>query len=391
MHLMESIGGCLPSPRQTVFLKACIGEPAAALKAWEEWTAHDTLDEIDQDYFRMLPLLYRNLQDAGCTSPEMPRLKGLYRRNWYTNQKLFHAIERVVVKFQERGIPTLLLKGAALSFSCYPDAYARTMLDGDVMVPLDRADEAMALLREEGWKLDIPLKKNHLTTSHSGTFIDGGGHVLDLLWHLFAECCNAGADDVFWRQAVPLQFRSVRLKTLAPTHQLLHACIHGYQWNFLHPMRWVADAGFILRKDGAAVDWDALVDLAQARRFTLRLARGLAFLRQSCGMAIPEKTLAALRVIPISRFERREHDILTREGRLRSDPRTEFIWPVMKMWCLHQRLHPDQSGAVRMATFPAMVSEELHLGGVTRLPIVILGRAVRKLREKTGTGSAKAA
>src|SRR5262249_19822902 len=34
----------------------------------------------------ILALVYRNLQQAGVEGPQLPRLKGVYRRTWYVNQ-----------------------------------------------------------------------------------------------------------------------------------------------------------------------------------------------------------------------------------------------------------------------------------------------------------------
>jgi hypothetical protein len=56
----------------------------------------------------------------------------------------------VVDALHAAGIPALLLKGAALVETVYPDPAQREMLDLDILVPGEQLDEASSVLTPLG-------------------------------------------------------------------------------------------------------------------------------------------------------------------------------------------------------------------------------------------------
>ena len=69
----------LPSPAQTLLLRASLLDDAAAQQAWREFRKLADLDTVDAGSHRLLPLLVRRLSDVGEDSPEMGRLRGIHR------------------------------------------------------------------------------------------------------------------------------------------------------------------------------------------------------------------------------------------------------------------------------------------------------------------------
>src|SRR5262249_18763955 len=61
------------------------------------------------------------------------------------------ALRRVVDALLAADVPALLLKGAALVETVYPDPAQREMLDLDLLVPAERLDEASAALTPLGY------------------------------------------------------------------------------------------------------------------------------------------------------------------------------------------------------------------------------------------------
>ena len=59
-------------------------------------------------------------------------------------------LDQVLEALDGAGVPVVLLKGAALSLSVYPDPALRTMGDLDLWVPRDRLDTARAALNAIG-------------------------------------------------------------------------------------------------------------------------------------------------------------------------------------------------------------------------------------------------
>ena len=57
-----------PGPREALLLRAALFEDERGRSAWRAWRAEADLDNIDQASFRLLPLVYRNLERLGLTA-----------------------------------------------------------------------------------------------------------------------------------------------------------------------------------------------------------------------------------------------------------------------------------------------------------------------------------
>lgn len=126
-----------PTPQQELLLRASLFEEQEALQAWEAWKAQiNWNDYLDAGSFRLLPLLFHNLQQHGVQDPLMHKLKGIYRKTWCENQIAFQKLAVLLQSFQKAGIKTLVLKGAALTVRHYQNNGLRPMNDFDVLVPL---------------------------------------------------------------------------------------------------------------------------------------------------------------------------------------------------------------------------------------------------------------
>ncbi len=391
MHIIESRGGCLPNGENLLFLKACLGQLQETLSAWIEWRKRHTLDAIDGALFRMLPLLYYKLQLTDYKDADLQKLKGIYRHCWYSNQLLFDTIEKLLEKFHSCHIPTILLKGIALSQNYYPTPYTRPMADGDVLIPLKYVDEAISMLLDMGWCIRppsnaclyssaiLPLKRDYKQTMHGCTFINDEGYEFDLHWYLFPELCG-GDSDLFWRRAVPCIFRSQTTLTLSPTDHLLHTCMHGYKWNILHPMRWIVDAHMIIQEAGNEIEWDFILAQAKKGKYSLRLLKSLEFLHDKCEIPIPDRVLASLREMQFSSFERYEHAVVTREREVIADPKRTVWWHFQRIWCTHRRRHSNQPLLVQWISYPLTLTDELHLQSTWQLPILLCKIALKKIK-----------
>ncbi|MBI1272556.1 MAG: hypothetical protein GC131_00520 [Alphaproteobacteria bacterium] len=279
-------GGCTPNPEQITFLKACLFPAPQAVAAWQEWQNGRTLDVIDEALFRQMPLLYRNLHQAGYDGKEMPLLKGVARRSWYCNQMLSRAVAQLCEAYAAAGVRPLLLKGLALSRLYYPDPFVRHMSDCDLLVRPEQVGDAIKAMLRLGWRPSLPLPDNFIENMHGATFENPAELCVDLHWRLI-EDRPVQNDDTQWARAQSIAIEGIEIGTLSATDHLLHVCLHGYRWNPLHPMRWVADAWHILQHDRASIDWNILIAEAHRRKMTLRLRKALGFLRQKFGAPVP--------------------------------------------------------------------------------------------------------
>jgi hypothetical protein len=334
-------GGCWPTSRQELLLKAALCDGESARNAYAVWCALTELDAPDAGTFRLLPLLFRNLKPLAVKDDRQAMLHGIYRRSWAKNQLLFREVGAALVQLAAAGISTLIVKGAALSVAYYRDLGARPMSDADVLVPVAQAQQAAALLVAAGWtsketplegqraerllqRLGVTVRPREVAqcssvfvgVRHGHSFEKPGLAEIDLHWRL-DERVRAAADGerddaALWQRAVPITIAGVKTRTLEPTDQLLQVIAHGVRWNVVPPWRWVADAAMILRQPDAPIDWSRLVEDAVRRGVAPSIRDGLAYLSRLLALPVPPAIVAQLGARSTSLAVRAEYALRTR-------------------------------------------------------------------------------
>lgn len=304
--------GAWPTPEQELLLRACLCEGAAAIEAWHAWRARTDLDRIDSASYRLIPLLHGNLRRCGVEPKDIATYRSIHRKTWYENQLLRDRVAPILSRLRAAGHDVMLLKGAALAWSCYEDPGERPMEDVDLLVRTQEADVALGRLVRWGFTpvgglgpTDV-ARQRVLRHAWQLQAPKGHGPDLDFHWHALARCVRPGADDAFWTAAMPLHWGSLQLAMLCPADQLLQVCLHGLEPNPMPPVRWIADATMILRRAAGAVDWERLLVQAQERRVALLLGHALDYLRRLVAAPIPEPVTHALLSAPAEAWERSE-------------------------------------------------------------------------------------
>jgi len=330
----------LPVPVQELLLKAALFRGPDALRSWDEWKKRVSFRRMDPGSVRLLPLLYQNLVEQGVVDPMLNRLKGSHRFSWYRNKLLFRAAAELITMLTDAGIPTMVLKGAALIGPYYAHSALRPMEDVDLCVPQRAARKAVEIMRRGGWVPTGPLPQNclfqvYLAIKHGYDFRNPAGHVLDLHWHVMDECIDASADRDFWRHASPIQVAGIQSRALSPEDQVLHICVHGARWSPVPHLRWAADTMMILNRADVRVDWDRLCRKARQLRLTLPLRDSLGYLSSRLGAPIPPDVLKTIEGCPAGRRERRHYRIITcPPGRL------GLFWRIKRQSARYRRVAP---------------------------------------------------
>lgn len=368
--------GNTPAAEQLLVLHAALGEPPAALQAWQRWRGVVDFDEIDHGSTRLLPLVYRNLGPDSFDPEVAGRLKGLYRRSWSHNQLLFRRAAEAIAVLEAKGIDTLVIKGASLALLSYGDVGVRPMDDADVLVPVARAVEAIAVLSAAGWSPEHADPLAWTEVHHSLGFAGPeGGHV-DLHWFALWQPAR---DEELWRASVPVELAGAMTRAPCAPDQLLLACVHGTPWSPLPPFRWIADAATVIRSAGGSLDWDRLVAEARRRRVTVATAAALAYLGEEFGVAVPAAVLDRLRAAPTTRHERAAFRAACRpDGPLRT---------LRMAWDRYRRLRDLDTGAPRPAGFARFARRFWGLDSVWQLPL----HAARALSRRRGRGAVRSA
>ncbi len=261
-----------------------IGALAAAVR---DWPRAQRLAEGEG----AVSALWRALGPAHPALP--PGLAEALRRSALVSdfrmQQLAAHLQRTVTLCAERGIPMLLLKGAAVGALSDPTFRARPMTDVDVLIRPSDVDRAHEAIEATGWKrttdpqLLALLKDEHHLPPYLDPALDGA--------RLEAHVALLPPDQPFafdvaqlWSGAHAAPAPFIGAVVPSPEASTLHACCH-FAWQ--HTMafgawRTIRSVGTLARL--ASFDWDRFVSMARDARaatsayWTLRLAIRLAAL-----------------------------------------------------------------------------------------------------------------
>ncbi len=251
--------------------------------------------------------LWRSLERSGMSTRMPTEIAERMRRNAmvtdFRMMRLGQRLRDTLRTLEERGIPVMLLKGAALGALLDPTFRERPMVDLDLLVHSEDAARAREAIIAAGWpQSEDPtvheLLENH---HHLPPFIDPVIPDLRLELHL----ALLPADNAFrldgrelWSEArsAPAPFASALVPS--PEHLLFHTCTH-FAW--AHTMRFGAWRSLRLANaliTSGMLDWERFVALAvraggaSSCHWTLRLGRRLA------GIEVPDAVLDPLAVPP---------------------------------------------------------------------------------------------
>lgn len=373
--MSEALGN-RPTPEQLLVLHAALDPAPAAAAAWRRWRESVEFDDVDHGSTRLLPLVYRNLGAEAFDAEVAGRLKGLYRRSWSHNQLIFKRAAAAIAALEQAGIETLVVKGASLALLSYGDVGVRPMDDVDVLVPVERAIDAIDVLSAIGWKPDHDDPPAWTRVHHSLGFAGPSGGEVDLHWF---SLWQPASDAELWRASLPLELAGVSTRAPCPADQLLLACVHGTPWSPLPPFRWIADAVTVVRSAGEQLDWERLVAEAERRQLTVATAAALDYLAGEFGMDVPPPVLGGLRAAPATQHER---------AAFRAACRPDSPMRTLRMaWDRYRRLRDLDTGAPPPGNFVGFARRFWGLESIWQLPLHG-ARALSRRRERDVARSA---
>ena len=224
-------------------------------------TAWDMLASLAEKH-SMAPLLYTHLRQANLELPQLllRELKGLYLRHQHANQVRGQVLADILGAYQQAGIATLVLKGAALAYLSYPQPGLRPMRDMDLLVPKSEMYQAQQILAEMGF--DAPptypagLKSHHHLSAANKT-IEGFNVSVEVHHNLFLEQLSLSLDfDSLYPRALAFTMSDdITAYTLGYEDMLWHMCHHIA--NIVQPFRliWVADIVGFAEQFARDIDW----------------------------------------------------------------------------------------------------------------------------------------
>lgn len=302
----------LPTPTETLLLKAALLPGREALTAWQAWREAVPFADINYGAQRQLPLLFNNLKKLGVKDPILSRYEGVYKLYWSRNQILMHELTLILQALAEQQIPAMLIKGSAFNALGLVKPGLRPMVDLDIVVPTGRALEAVEIATRNGWSSQHPRdyrfsREDILFTQH-GSFTKGQAVTLELHWESASQFRRGASSRIIWTHTIKQELNGVPFLTMNPADQLLQVCAHGGYWNPVAPIRWVSDALLIIAPD--SIDWDYFQEQANRQRLTLVLRSMLRYLNTHFSAKIPESVMRHLEQSEVGILEKWEWSLL---------------------------------------------------------------------------------
>ncbi len=267
------------------------------------------------------PLLYNAFKGFNVQTLNVGTFNVLQKEYYSTaayNALLFSELERVLAALNAADIPVILLKGAALAQTLYPDPALRPMSDLDVLVPFEEVDHAVQAAQELGYRGDDALSywpSLERVLGHHEHLQNEKGVNLELHWSL-TQAFNGDhtLTDWFWRHTQPL--RELRAappgvfpraepspllsfpggQALSPTSHVMYLSTHLFLQHGAARglLLWLYDLHLLLTRYGEEIDWEALLARSRHLGWGAPLAAALSQIRDVFQTEIPPEVLEFL-------------------------------------------------------------------------------------------------
>ena len=246
-----------------------VSEPQQAALLWRDFVSTHSFADLSFDHQRLLPAVWKNLQNLSEDIPAADKLLNVYRHTRLTNLGRQKSCEQIILALQNAGVPVIVLKGVALNIDVYQDLGARPAHDFDLLIPFSQAHKAFDVAGRQGWSRTENYQPS-LKLEHGETLTKGHSE-FDLHWFALRESRDVIFDDPLWEAAVPFKVGDVETLMLCPEHQLLHLLVNGTR-ELEHCYRFLIDLTMFLRKYESRLNFSLVEDLLSERRLLHRLS-----------------------------------------------------------------------------------------------------------------------
>ncbi|MEM9018463.1 MAG: nucleotidyltransferase family protein [Verrucomicrobiota bacterium] len=374
--------GCWPNDEQLLLLKACLfEEEQKAQQAFRNWEERIPFPLLDLGSRRLILTLYQRLQTWQVDYRFAKELRAAVQGLWIQQQGIERELGSILDVLQKNSIEAMLLKGAALNAVAYPDC-DRLMSDLDLIVPRERARDALNALQDDGW---IPQFRNldqlHEVT-HACHFRRGASGHLDLHWDFFhGRHLDDSQQEELWQASTPIERFGRSTRTLCAADQLLHTCEHGVRYNEVAPLRWLMDATHVIRQTESELNWERLPRMAEKLDLVLPVDETLRYLEEMFEVPIPKTAFPSRKAISLKR--KKAHATVTK----RTAGGHHFWEALPSAWIDFRRLR-SRNPRLPLLDYLARVNDlepplSRHLPSLIRLQIHhAMYPAVRHLRQR---------
>lgn len=151
-----------PTAAQALLLQTCFLPAVQAADSWARLRPHFDLDGLRAEPGTLLPMLYRRLAQIDDGHPDLGRLKGVYRKAWYGNHGRLRALQPVLRRLADNGVPVTLSGGAAVLVGHLQDVGLRPLYSVDLEVAEPDVTEVAQTFVQHGWRVGSAWRDGHL-------------------------------------------------------------------------------------------------------------------------------------------------------------------------------------------------------------------------------------
>jgi hypothetical protein len=363
-------GDIWPDEIQESLLKAVLLPGDAGAAAWAAVRPRIDIDQLPGELHRLMPALSKALAAGGVADPELSRLKGVYQFSWYRNQLLFADGARLIGALEGVGIPTMLVRGAAMTVAYHGDGGVRPMNDLDLLVPARDADRARRTAQAQGW-WPTPGSQPLEVREAAAMLHNDQGRVVRLHWQPSRNVWLPSPTwEPMWERAVEVVFNHVASRVPSPADHLVLACIDGARANSGSSLRWIADVTLLL---GAVpdLDWDVVVSEARRHHVSLLVGEALRYLAEVVEAKVPPDVIGVLAATPTAPRERLAHRLS-----LTTTPRVASVGEVLGRFI---RLTADLPLRRAVAAAPGFLQAMVGVDHRREVPVAVARKAIRAM------------
>jgi hypothetical protein len=295
----------IPTPSQTLFLRACLHSGPSGRDAWDAWSRQvgdplKALTKGDRDVRGLLPLLLSALRRNGiqADAPLLTYLRSAQLTEALRSSSYRRLCGSAISAMTDHGIRAVVLRGAALAETVYQEPALRHCHDIDVLVEGDDTASAAMALALVGFE-PVQNGRSHMTLAHES------GLPLVLQSRLFGRPYRDPPFNDVWARRETLSIGGVAAHIPSPADHLLHVCGHA-------SLRWVCDAWSLI--EHSDIDWQLLFDSALRGRLAAPLSITLGYLADDLQAPIPPDVLGELRDARAPRAIRRMLGLVRKRG-----------------------------------------------------------------------------
>jgi hypothetical protein len=325
-----------------------------------------------------MPLVQRQLERRDSEDPRLPRLRGMYRRNWYLNRLRLARHTPALEAIEQAGADPIIVASWELPALFYGDFGLRRIDSLQVLIRPERVEQAARAVSDAGWEVQLEAPQSRLRTRPVVRFTKEGDECLMHLTplHQFTNPGRGVEPLDLWEPAVDFSLDGAPGRALSPADELLYVCLVGARTVRWPSIVWIADAMTVIA--GSQIDWSRLVLQAERLRANLRLRDALLFLRDELDAPVPDEVLCDLVGAQVHPRELLAHRAEGARWRLLGGPPesvTRFL-----------RITANQPLGAALASLPAFLRDEWGLERKSQLPLAAVrkagGRLVEVLRER---------